>query len=147
MKVLFLKDVGGVGQRGTVKEVSDGYAMNSLIPKGLAVQATPERIAEVAAAHKKDVEEKALREAKINADIKSLEGSRFELSVRTTQKGGLFKSITAPDIVKLIAAEKKVTVPAESIALPKPIKEIGEYEIKIKTAGSSAGITLAIKAI
>jgi hypothetical protein len=45
MKVLFKKDVGGVGQRGTIKDVSDGYALNFLIPQGLAEQATPEKIA------------------------------------------------------------------------------------------------------
>ena len=45
MKVIFLKDVGGVGQRGSIKEVSDGYAMNFLIAQGLAVQATPEKVA------------------------------------------------------------------------------------------------------
>ncbi len=147
MKVLFLKDVGGVGQRGTVKEVSDGYAMNYLIPNGLALQATSEKVAEVEASHKREGEEKARQEANLRANIKSLEGARLQLKARATEKGGLFKSITVADIAKLIAAEKKVSIPAECIALEKPIKEIGEHTLTIKTAGSSAGLVLDIVAV
>jgi len=82
MKVLFLKDVGGVGQRGTIKDVSDGYALNALIPKGLAVQATPDKIA----AHKKQEElnkrASGERTQKIAESLSQMNGRRFVMKVK-----------------------------------------------------------------
>jgi large subunit ribosomal protein L9 len=142
MKVLFLKDVGGVGQAGTIKNVADGYAMNFLIARGLAVQATPEKIAAHEAAAKRAGETHAKEQAELAKAVQALEGSRIEMRVRATEKGGLFKSITASDIRKSL----KASIPEDAIQLGKPIKEVGEHSVKIKTAGVSAEIIVAIKA-
>ena len=143
MKVLFLKDVGGVGQAGTIKNVSDGYAFNFLIARGLAVQATPEKIAAHDAQVKREGEAHAAAEAELRKTIQSLEGSRIEMQVRATEKGGLFKSITVADIQKSLG--KKIHDGA--IQLAKPIKEIGEHQIKIASADAKATITLVVKAL
>lgn len=142
MKVLFLKDVGGVGQAGTIKNVSDGYAMNFLIARGLAVQATPEKIAAHDAQVKREGEAHAAEEAELKKAIQSVEGMRIEMKVRATEKGGLFKSITAADIQKSLGKN----IPESAVQLEKPIKEVGEHAIKIKAAGVSAEIILAVKA-
>lgn len=143
MKVLFLKDVGGVGQAGTIKNVADGYAMNFLIARGMAVQATPEKVAAHEAAAKREGEERARVQAALAKTVQALEGKRIETSVRATEKGGLFKSVTAADIKKLLDKD----IPEDAIQLEKPIKEVGEHPIKIKTAGVSAEIILAIKSL
>src|SRR6478609_786800 len=100
MKVLLLRDVGGVGRHGEIKEVADGYALNFLIPHRVAEQATEEKIKEhehrqhdVAAQHEK--EEAALKEA-----VASLNGATITFTLRATPKGGLFKSLVSSDIVK-----------------------------------------------
>lgn len=141
MKVLFLKDVGGVGQAGTIKNVADGYAMNFLIARGMAVQATPEKIAAHSAATKKQEETRAREQEALAKAVQALEGTSVEMKVRATDKGGLFKSITVSDIQKAL----KSAIPESAILLSKPIKEIGEHPIKIKTAGVSAEIILDIK--
>ena len=143
MKVLFLKDVGGVGKAGTIKNVADGYGMNFLVARGLAVQATPEKIAAHEAQAKREGEAHAAAEAELKKVVQSLEGTRVETKVRATEKGGLFKSITASDIQKLL----KVKISETAIVLPKPIKEVGEHKIKISAAGAESTITLAVTAL
>ncbi len=142
MKVLFLKDVGGVGKAGTIKNVSDGYGMNFLIARGLAVQATPEKIAAHEAQAKREGEAKEREQVALKTLVQNLEGTRLEISARATEKGGLFKSITAVDIKKALGKN----IPDDAIQLGKPIKEIGEHPIKIASAGAEAKVTLVVKA-
>ena len=146
MKVLFLKDVGGVGQHGTLKEVADGYALNFLIPRKLAVQATPEKVAAHQAAQKREGEAREQHHALITEAIHSLKGTRIEIRTRATEKGGLFKSITAGDIAKAVLDQKRITIPVDSIQLSKPIKEVGEHAIRLSHGEAKADVVLAIVA-
>ena len=98
MKILFVKDVGGVGQRGVVKDISDGYALNYLIPNGMAIQATPEKVKEHDARAKKEAAAKEAHDSEIHTAIKGLEGAVVTIEAKATEKGGLFKAITAADI-------------------------------------------------
>lgn len=140
MKVLFLKDVGGVGQAGKLKEVNDGYAFNFLIARGLAVQATPEKVAEYQAKQKREGEASAASQAALKKTVESLKGARVEIKVRATDKGGLFKSITATDILKALVKD----IPLDAVQLEKPIKQIGEHSIKISAAGAESTIVFAV---
>ena len=144
MKVIFLKDVAKVGQHGTMKDVADGYALNFLIPRGLAIQATPDKVAAHLAAQKREGEAREQQNKATSEAVHSLKGIRIEISVKATEKGGLFKSITAADIVKAIQEQRSVNIPLDSIALAKPIKETGEHNIKIAFGEVKIEITLAI---
>src|SRR3972149_4251460 len=130
MKVIFLKDVAKVGQHGTMKDVADGYALNFLIPRGLAIQATPDKVAAHLAAQKREGGAKEQQNKMITEAVHSLKGARIEISAKATEKGGLFKSITAADIVKAVQEQKRVSIPLETITLAKPIKEAGGHMIK-----------------
>ena len=143
MKVILLKDVGGIGQHGTVKEVADGYGFNFLIARGMAVQATPEKLK---AFETKLKEEAAVREkehAALKSVVQSLEGKRVEIQARATEKGGLFKSISAADIMKALG----VGISEDAVALLKPIKETGEHAATIRAAGVEARITVVVSAV
>jgi len=142
MKVIFVRDVARVGQTGQVKEVADGYALNFLIARGLAVQATSDAIKKHAAKVQKDWEAKEKEHAALATLIQSVEGARVEMKARATEKGGLFKSITAPDIIKALGKP----VPVEMVQLHKPIKAVGEYQIKIRSAGAESHILVAVQA-
>jgi large subunit ribosomal protein L9 len=142
MKVLFLKDVGGVGQAGSIKEVADGYALNFLIARGLAVQATPEKVAAHQKKMKREGEAHAVAREQLKKLVQSLEGARVEMKVRATEKGGLFKSVTAADILKTLGKP----LPLEAIQLAKPLKEVGEHHIKIASAGAEATVVVSIAA-
>jgi len=143
MKVILLKDVGGVGKHGDVKDVADGYGQNFLVARGLAVQATPEKLA----VHQKNA---ALREAEnkkaeeaVARAVKSLEGHRVELKVRATEKGGLFKSIGPSDIKRALGRDD---IPESAIKLDKPIKEVGEHEVVLEAGGAQGKMVVAVSA-
>lgn len=146
MKVIFLKDVAKVGQHGTMKEVSDGYALNFLIPRKLAVQATPDKVAAHLATQKREGEAKEQQNKMITEAVHSLKGARIEIRAKATEKGGLFKSVTAADILKAIQEQKGVTIPHDAIALDKPIKETGEHKLKIAFGEAKGELVLAIVA-
>lgn len=145
MKIIMLKDMGGVGQRGAVVEVKDGYALNFLIPHGAAEQATADKIKAHEAHQKGELESREKQAATLKAAVESLNGARIVLKARATEKGGLFKSITASDIAQAIADQKNVRIPDEAIELPKPIKELGEHLITIQAAETAAHITLSVE--
>src|SRR3989338_8530303 len=115
MKVIFLKDVGGAGRMGEIKEVSDGYVMNFLIPRGLAIQATKEKIAE----HEKLAAESAAQKEKeaeaLKAIVQGLRGARIEMKLRATEKGGLFKAVGPKEAAQALKAQKEATLPMEAI--------------------------------
>src|SRR3989344_4277855 len=147
MKILLLKDVAKVGQRGSVKEVADGYALNYLIPNSLAIQATPDKIAAHAAAQKKEEEGREMEHRAVATSVQSVEGVRIIIAARATEKGGLFKSITAADIAKAVLDQRRIKLPAEAIVLAKPIKEVGEHLITIRVSNAEAHLTLSITAV
>ncbi|HCM43952.1 MAG: LSU ribosomal protein L9P [Candidatus Kaiserbacteria bacterium GW2011_GWC2_49_12] len=144
MKIILLKDVRGVGQRGEIKDVADGYVQNMLIPRGLVEQATPEKLAAHEAAMARETHARALEREKIETTIKSLEGKRVEIGARATEKGGLFKAIGAKDIVLALGKEGSV-VPEEYVQLKKPLKEIGEHTVELTFGDARARVTVVVK--
>lgn len=143
--MILLQDIPGVGKRNEVKDVADGYALNFLIPRTLAAQATPERLA----SHQmRMAEQAALKREEVDMlakAIQSLENATITLKLRATEKGGLFRAITAKDIAKAIEDQRGAKLPAEAVLLEKPIKTLGEYKLAIK-AGAEAHITVNITA-
>jgi large subunit ribosomal protein L9 len=134
MKVLFLKDVGGVGRAHTVKEVSDGYAQSFLIPRGLAVIATPEKIKQAEAAQKRKMEEKS-DAGKHNKELaKLLHNSSITIPVKVNEKGHLFSSVDARLIVAALKEKHGVTIQETSCDLSAwkgHIKEVGAVTIPL----------------
>lgn len=131
MKVLFLKDVPSVGRRGAVKEVSDGYARNYLLPHQLAVAATPERLRAM-------VEEKVHQERDQERRLKligklqrRLQGQRFTISAPANDQGTLFKGVTAKDVSAILRASGHEIEPG-MINLPHALKQVGEQLVSIQ---------------
>ncbi len=131
--MIFLKDVRGVGQHGDIKNVADGYAGNFLFPQGLAEPATAEKVARLE--QDKKSREAALRkeEEEIENKIKGLSNKTISLSVRATEKGGLFKSITAKDIARAIKEQHETEIPESAVHIAEPIKTTGEHIIALRT--------------
>lgn len=131
MKVILTADVQGSGKKGDVVEVSEGYAKNFLLKKGLAKQATQSGIKEVelkkkAEAFHKAEEVKAAKE--LAAEIK---GKSFNVAIKTGENGKLFGSVTSLQIAQAIAAGG-YDVDKKKILLDSPIKAIGEATVKIR---------------
>ncbi len=146
MKVIFKKDVGGVGQRGTVKEVSDGYALNFLIPQGLAEQATPDKVAAHAKQQKATEAELAQKEKDMADAAMRLNGNTFQIQARANSQGHLYKQLSTSDILAEVQKVFGITLPQNAVAITAPIKAAGEYAISLQLGKSSAKMTLIVVA-
>lgn len=132
MKVLFLQDVKGSGRKGEILEVSDGYARNFLLPKNLVKIATKELTIQV-----KQAEEKEMKlmeqELKVSQKLASrIDGQEIEIIAKASATGTLYSAIGVEKIVEEVKKQIKSIVKSEQVILNKPIKEIGEYKVKIK---------------
>src|SRR3954469_12861179 len=130
MEIILLSDVEHVGLRGEVVSVARGYARNYLLPRHLAQEATPARVAEL---QKRDTlrarhEAKTTDQAREIADALSAAVLRFEVKAGPT--GSLFGSVTPTDIADELWNSKKIRVDRRKIETD-PIKRIGRYEIPI----------------
>jgi len=131
MEVILLSDVEHVGLRGDVVSVARGYARNYLLPRRLAEEATPARVAEL---QKRDTlrarhEAKTAEQAAEIAETLSKTVLRFEVKAGPT--GSLFGSVTPTDIADQIWDAKKIRVDRRKIEVD-PIKRIGRYEVPIE---------------
>ena len=131
MQIILLQNVENLGEKNDIKEVKDGYARNFLIPKGLAKKATKEalRMLERQVEAKKIRDEKELREAQ--KLVSKIDGQEIIITVKVGEKEQLFESITAQKISEKLK-ELDFEVKNSQIELSEPIKELGEFPIKIK---------------
>ena len=141
MKVILQADVKGHGKKGELKEVSDGYARNFLLPKKLAVAATPENLAEMkrqdAKKAKKLEEDKALAR-EIAA---KLEGVQVKVTAKAGAEGGkLFGSVTSKEIAEALTEQHSVVIEKNKIVMTDPIKTFGSFDIKCKLGFEISGV-------
>lgn len=134
MRVVFVEDVPNVANTGEIKEVSDGYGRNFLIPHKLALPASPAAIDMVAAQLKSQASIQARTEAELLDMANSLEGKEVILEVRTGSKDRLYGSITAADIAAGLESCTGLAIDRRKIELNKPIRQVGSYEVGIKLA-------------
>jgi large subunit ribosomal protein L9 len=132
MKVILLQDVPNVGKKYEIKKVSDGYGRNFLLAKNLAKIATTQAIEEVARLKKQLEQEKEIQQDILEKNIKALDGLKITIKEKTNDKGHLFAAIHQEEIAKILKEQEHLEIPKEMIELEKPIKEIGEYKIKVK---------------
>ena len=146
MKVILLDDVKGSGKKYEVKNVSDGYAMNFLLPNKLAERATPERIKNL-----EELKEGQFEEGRVQADLleknfESIRTVQLEMNEKASEKGGLFKGITPADIVKELKSQVHIDLPVETIVLEKAIKEVGDHTINVVVGENKASFKLVVTA-
>ena len=131
MKVILLQEVKKLGDRGDVKEVSNGYARNFLIPKGLAMEATPKALKDLET-QKKTLERKEQDEKeKMEALAEKLKGVKVTLNARVGEGGKLFGSVTSKDIAQKLQ-EQGYNVDRRKIDLGEPIRGLGSYTVTLK---------------
>lgn len=131
MQVIFCEDIHKVGVAGETKNVSDGFARNFLLPRGLAYPATPANV-------KKWESEKHLREIKILKHLESaktlasqLEQVSLSIPARAGREGQLFGSITTAILAQALL-EKGFSVDRKTITMPTPIKTLGSHKVSIR---------------
>ena len=144
MKVILLQDISDLGKKYDLKDVPDGYGRNFLIPKNLAKQADRESLAWLAK-QKLDREHKAEEDLKkVQKTASELDGREIEFTIKVGDEGQLFESINQLKISKKLK-ENGFDVRKDQINLKDPIKEVGEFPIKITLdQGLEIEITLII---
>ena len=132
MRIILIRDVPGLGHKGEVVDVADGYARNYLVPRSLGVKATRGAMKQAEALRKS--REEMVRKARNEAEIitQALAGQRVVVAARSADEGKLFGSIGIRDIAEAIEKFTGVAVDHDSIDLAAPIKEIGLHEITVR---------------
>lgn len=131
MKVILLDDVAKVGRRGEVREVSAGYARNFLIPKKLALTATPGNLKNLQQI-KQQQEAKADRvKGGAEAVQAQIEALVFQVTRQASEEGKLFGSVTSQDVVDFLGS-RGVAVERRRVQLEEPLKTLGETSVPIR---------------
>jgi len=146
VKVIFLEDVPNVGNAGQIKEVSDGYGRNYLIPRKLAAPARPQDIRGVEAQIKARARQAAKTEAEMKALAGILEGKEITLKARAGARERLYGSITAADISAGLETSLNTAVDKRKIELAEPIHQLGAYDVSIRL-GKDILATIKVKVI
>jgi large subunit ribosomal protein L9 len=138
MKVLLRDDVDGVGRRGDIVEVADGYARNFLFPSGIGFAATKGVQAQAAAMRRaRDLREAKDRQAAV-AKAQVLAGATLRVIARAGSTGRLFGSVGVAEIADAVREQKDVVVDPRSFSLDQPIKATGTYEVPVRLFGDIA---------
>lgn len=146
MKVILTKDVSKLGKRFDIKEVSSGYALNLLIPQGLALTATPDAIKRVEIEKKKIDGERKVQEELLAKNIQDLEAVTLTVVGKANAKGHLFAGLHTEEIAKEVQKQTGLQVDPSFIQLEHAIKEVGEHTIEVKAGEKSAKFKLVIAA-
>ena len=132
MKVILLQDVKGKGKKGQMLEVSDGYARNFMLPKKMAIEATPDAI------NTMRMNDKATQEriARDKAEALALSKQLREMTLTVTCKGGgngrLFGSVTTQEIADALAKAAGIKLDKRKLVIADTIKNVGTYTVTCK---------------
>ena len=132
MKVVLRDDVDGLGHKGDICEVADGYARNYLMPRGLALRAT-DGTAEQADAMRKAraVQDAAAREAAEEV-ARSLVSQQVSLEARAGDEGRLFGSVSQAEVAQAVGDQTGIEIDRSAIEIVDAIKDVGEHSIMVK---------------
>lgn len=144
MKVILMRDVAKLGLRYTIAEVPDGYALNKLIPAGIAQAATPENLKKVLARSDKQASNQVSQLEEFKLAIAALKLAPAVITIDANEQDHLFKAVKAADIAAAVAAAGH-PLPVEAIKLAEPIKALGEYDVAVAMGAVHDSITIIIK--
>lgn len=132
MRVVLRDDVDGVGKKGDVIDVADGFARNFLLPQERAFPATKGVVAQAAAMRRS----RDLKDAKDRASAETVARELVAKVIRIPAKAGtegrLFGSVTAADVAEAVQAQAGVTLDRRRVEMPEPIKTVGAHDVGVK---------------
>ena len=141
MEIILRQDVDELGLEGDIVNVAKGYARNYLIPKGVALEASPQNIKALESQRKK-IEIKKLKAKEDAEKLKEkLEGMVIAFSHKAGEEGKLYGSVTGMDIAAHLETEG-IVIDRRKILLEKAIKSLGEFDVQVKIY---PGVTAALK--
>ncbi len=139
MKVILQKDVKGQGKKGELKEVSDGYARNYLLPRGLAVEANADNLNAMRLKEKAKQAQIARERAEALENSKKLDNVIVTIKAKAGEGGRLFGSVTSQEISTELNAQHGISIEKNRIVQSDPIKKYGSYDVKCKLGYEISG--------
>ncbi|MBR5702341.1 MAG: 50S ribosomal protein L9 [Oscillospiraceae bacterium] len=139
MKVILTADVKGQGKKGELKEVSEGYARNYLIPRGLAMKATADNLNALALKEKAKAAQAAKEKAQAQEHAKQLESCVVKVKARGGENGKLFGSVTNKEVADALKEQYGIELEKNRILLEENIKSFGSYELRCKLGYEVSG--------
>ncbi len=144
MKVILQRDVARLGKRHTIVTVPDGYALNKLVPQGLALPATPEAIKRLETVKKEVTAHKTVVHETIMASLEAVKkAGGVTVSAPSNAQGHLFKAVHESEIVAALKALGHHIDPA-SLRISEPIKSLGEHTVSVVVGGQPHPLTVII---
>ena len=146
MKIILLKDAKKIGRKYDIKDVADGYALNSLIPLGIAVPATANYLKNIEEKKKQDLLMKEGFKKAFEYAVTKLPDGRLHIAGKANEKGHLFAGITKSQIIDEFKKETAVTLSDEHFELEKAIKELGDHTVEVKIEDKMYKLMVNIRA-
>ena len=134
MKIILMDDVPSLGRRGEVRDVSDGYARNFLLPQKLALNATPANLKNLEQIKSRQDAAAAKLKAQAQSQAGAIEALHFTQARPASDEGRLFGSVGKADLAAYLT-EHGVDVERRRIALDEPIKTVGEFSVPVRLHG------------
>jgi large subunit ribosomal protein L9 len=131
MKIILMDDVPSLGRRGEVRDVSDGYARNFLLPQKLALNATPANLKNLEQIKARQDATTAKLKAQAQSQAQAIEALHFTQNRQASDEGRLFGSVGKADLAAFLT-QHGVDVERRRIAMDEPIKTVGEFSIPIR---------------
>lgn len=139
MKVIFNADVKGQGKKGEMKEVSQGYARNFLLPRGLASEATADNINAFKLKEKAKAAQIAKEKAQAEDYARQLEGVQVTVRAKAGAGGKLFGAVTSEAISKALKEQHGMDIEKNRIVQAEPIKSFGSHTVKVRLGYEISG--------
>ena len=145
MKVILTQDVARIGKRFEITDVPDGHALNLLIPKGMAMPATPANRKQIEAQQQQVAADSAARADTFAAAAAALEGATLSVAVEANEQGGLFQALKPSDVVTAAAAVGAKLMP-DQVQFAEPIKEVGTHTVTLSNGNETSTIEVTVTA-
>ena len=145
MKVILQKDVANVGRKFDVVDVPNGYALNKLIPTGIAVAATGTALKSIESHQAKAAQEAQERDTQFAATVDTLSAAPLQITMEANENGQLFQAVHAEQIAAA-AKEAGADLAIDSIVLGEVIKSVGTHEVQLALGDNKATITIEVQA-
>ena len=146
MRVILKSEVRGLGRSGDVKDVADGYALNYLLPKGLAIEATGGELKHLAQQHEAEKARRGRAHADAEALARRLASVTLVFRLKAGEQGKTFGSVTSKEVAEALSREVAAEVDKSKIVLHEPLRSVGLHTVEVRLLTDvRASVTVAIE--